>query len=84
MFLIIVEAFLLNPIKFKSLKNNFFKTSFFTSTVNIEEDINVSTLLIIFYIGGSDIDEPYTDVASILSILTNINYFNINFLEKKK
>lgn len=83
MFLIIVEAFLINPIKFKTGKMQFFKNSFFTSTINLEEDINVSTLLILFYLGGSDIDEPYTDVASILSILTNINYFNLNFLEKK-
>jgi len=46
---------------------------------DIEEDDDAGTLLVLFFIGGSDIDEPYTDLASILTLLQFIDYFELNF-----
>jgi len=46
---------------------------------DIEEDDDTGTLLVLFFLGGSDIDEPYTDLASILTLLQFLDYFELNF-----
>jgi hypothetical protein len=45
----------------------------------IEEDEDVGALIVLFFLGGKDIDEPYTDLASILTLLQFIDYFEIEF-----
>jgi hypothetical protein len=42
-----------------------------------EEDYDVGSFLILFVLGGRDVDEPYTDIASILTILQFFDYFEI-------
>jgi hypothetical protein len=32
----------------------------------------------LFFLGGRDIEEPYTDIASILSLLQFLDYFDIS------
>ena len=48
---------------------------------DIEEDDDTGTLLILFFLGGSDIEEPFTDIASILTLLQFLDYFDLNFDE---
>lgn len=48
---------------------------------DIEEDDDTGTLLVLFFLGGSDIDEPFTDLASILTLLQFLDYFDLNFDE---
>jgi len=48
----------------------------------IEEDEDVGNLLVLFFLGGSDIDEPYTDLAAILTLLQFLDYFEIDLQEE--
>ena len=48
---------------------------------DIEEDEDLGVLIILFFLGGKDIDEPYTDLAGILTLLQFSDYFEIE-LEK--
>ena len=45
---------------------------------DIEEDEDIGILLVLFFLGGSDIDEPFTDLASILTLLQFLDYFDLN------
>lgn len=47
----------------------------------IEEDDDIGNLLVLFFLGGSDIDEPYTDLASILTLLQFLDYFEVDLEE---
>jgi len=47
----------------------------------IEDDSDTGNLFVIFFLGGSDIDEPYTDIASILTLLQFLEYFEIESQE---
>nr|YP_009118065.1 apocytochrome b [Paracercomonas marina]AJF22835.1 apocytochrome b [Paracercomonas marina] len=44
----------------------------------IEDDEETANLLILFFLGGSDIDEPYTDLATIITLLQFLEYFEID------
>lgn len=44
----------------------------------IEDDEDTGNLLVLFFLGGSDIDEPYTDLASILTLLQFLDYFEVD------
>jgi ubiquinol-cytochrome c reductase cytochrome b/c1 subunit len=35
---------------------------------DIEHDIDTGTFLVLFFLGGKDIDEPYTDLATVITI----------------
>jgi len=48
---------------------------------DIEEDDDTGILLVLFFLGGSDIEEPFTDLASILTLLQFLDYFDLNFDE---
>jgi len=48
---------------------------------DIEEDEDVGTLLVLFFLGGSDIDEPFTDLASVLTLLQFLDYFDLDLEE---
>jgi len=50
---------------------------------DIEEDDTAGILLILFVLGGKDIDEPYTDIASILAILQFLDFFDLDFKEEE-
>lgn len=41
----------------------------------IDEDDEVGALILLFFLGGQDIDEPYTDLASILTLVQFLDYF---------
>jgi hypothetical protein len=45
---------------------------------DIEEDDDTGTLLVLFFLGGSDIEEPFPDLASILTILQFLDYFDLD------
>jgi ubiquinol-cytochrome c reductase cytochrome b subunit len=47
----------------------------------IEEDDDIGNLLVLFFLGGSDIDEPYTDLAAILTLLQFLDYFEVDLEE---
>lgn len=44
----------------------------------IEDDEETANLFILFFLGGSDIDEPYTDLATIITLLQFLEYFEID------
>ena len=48
---------------------------------DIEDDDDVGALVILFFLGGKDIDEPYTDLASILTLLQFLDYFDLDLEE---
>jgi hypothetical protein len=48
---------------------------------DIEDDDDVGTLIVLFYLGGKDIDEPYTELASILTMLQFLDYFDLDLEE---
>lgn len=48
---------------------------------DIEDDDDVGALIILFFLGGKDIDEPYTDLASILTLLQFLDYFDLDLEE---
>lgn len=50
----------------------------------IDDDDDVSALVILFFLGGKDIDEPYTDLASILSLLQFLDYFDLDLFEDEE
>ena len=43
----------------------------------IEDDSDAGTLFIIFFLGGKDIDEPYTDLSTVLTFLQFSDYFDL-------
>lgn len=49
---------------------------------DIEEDDTAGILIILFILGGKDVDEPYTDIASILAILQFLDFFDLDFKEE--
>ena len=48
---------------------------------DIENDGDIGALTILFFLGGKDIDEPYTELAGILSLVQFLDYFNLNLYE---
>ncbi len=44
---------------------------------DIEEDEDLGVLVILFFLGGKDIDEPYTDLAGIITLLQFSDYFEV-------
>lgn len=50
----------------------------------IEDDDDTGSLFILFFLGGNDIDEPYTDLASILTLLQFLEYFEVDLEEEKE
>jgi hypothetical protein len=38
----------------------------------------LGVLVILFFLGGKDIDEPYTDLAGILTLLQFLDYFDVD------
>lgn len=51
---------------------------------DIDEDDDIGNLLVLFFLGGSDIDEPYTDLASILTLLQFLDYFDVDLEEDEE
>jgi hypothetical protein len=43
----------------------------------IEDDEDAGTLWVLFFLGGSDIEEPFPDLASILTLVQFLDYFNL-------
>jgi len=48
----------------------------------VEDDSDAGSLYILFFLGGSDIDEPYTELASVLTLLQFLEYFEIEIEEQ--
>ena len=48
-----------------------------TFETDIEEDSDLGVLFILFFLGGKDIDEPYTDLAGLLTLLQFLDYFDL-------
>jgi quinol-cytochrome oxidoreductase complex cytochrome b subunit len=89
MFFVLIDLFLLdiilddqhNYFNFEDISN--LDNLNFDMEVDIEEDDDFGTLLILFFLGGSDIDEPYTDLASILTLLQFLDYLDLNIEENE-
>ena len=45
---------------------------------DIEEDVEAGNILVLFFLGGQDIDEPYTDLASALTIVQILDYVDFS------
>lgn len=48
----------------------------------IEDEDDFGSLLVLFFLGGKDIDEPYTDIATILTFLQFLDYFDLEIEEE--
>ena len=48
----------------------------------IEDDTNASSLLILFFLGRKDIDEPYTDLSTLLTFLQFSDYIALEDTEE--
>ena len=44
----------------------------------LDEDEDTASLFVLFFLGGRDIDEPYTELSSILTFLQFLDYFDLN------
>jgi ubiquinol-cytochrome c reductase cytochrome b subunit len=78
MFGTIVDLFLLDMIEDDQEENDDVISGDDDMSSDIEEDSDTGNLIVIFFLGGSDIDEPYTDLASILTLLQFLEYFEID------
>lgn len=47
----------------------------------VDEDDDTGSLLIQFFLGGSDIDEPFPDLSTILTLLQFIDYIDLSAVE---
>jgi len=45
---------------------------------DIEEDIEAGNILVLFFLGGQDIDEPYIDLASALTIVQLLDFVDFS------
>lgn len=87
MFGMIVDVFLLDIILDDATEENFIEEETETNDFlegmdsDIEEDDDIAALIVLFFLGGKDIDEPYTDLASILTLLQFLDYFDLDFEE---
>ena len=48
----------------------------------IDPDEDTGSLLVLFFLGGRDIDEPYTDLAAILTMLQFLDYFDTALVDE--
>jgi ubiquinol-cytochrome c reductase cytochrome b/c1 subunit len=84
-FLTIIDLLILDLIN-SDLQSDFFfinDISDWTDNYNsieldIEEDDDIAFLLILLFLGSRDIDEPYTDLASTLTLIQFLDYFDLN------
>lgn len=77
MFGMIVDLFLIDTI------NSEDDLAFLEGRVEEKEEVwynddETSAMFMLFFLGGRDIEEPYTDIASILSLLQFLDYFDIS------
>lgn len=79
MFLTLVDLFLLDLIMDDGETMHFLSVfSMNELEEELDEDEDTGTLLILFFLGGKDIDEPYTELSSILTFLQFLDYFDLN------
>jgi hypothetical protein len=49
----------------------------------IEEDLDAGLLFVYFFLGGRDIDEPYTDLSSGLTLVQFLDLFDLRMEEEE-
>jgi quinol-cytochrome oxidoreductase complex cytochrome b subunit len=80
MFATIVDMFILDIIGAED------EEDFDINTLDLEgwmeDEGGTASLIILFYLGGKDIDEPYTDLATILTFLQFLDYFDVEIDEE--
>ncbi len=84
-FLILIDLFFIDIIVDQKTSNffftnmyNFVPSQYTLLDSNMEEDDDVGIFIILLFLGGYDIDEPYTDLASLLAFLQFLDYFDLN------
>jgi ubiquinol-cytochrome c reductase cytochrome b subunit len=60
---------------------SFLHNNFIIIDTDLEEDDDAGFLIILLFLGGRDIDEPYTDISIILSFLQFLDYFDLELEE---
>jgi hypothetical protein len=77
MFLTILDLFLFDLIDDDDTSFDF-DNGLMTDDADSEllEDTDTASLLLLFFLGGSDIDEPYTELSTILTCLQFLDYFD--------
>lgn len=74
-FLTLVDVLLIDAITDSDV--DFLEELEDTDEEEIENDEDLGILVIIFFLGGSDIDEPYTDLTTIPTFLQFMDYFDL-------
>ena len=49
------------------------------TVINTENEEDIGTFIVLFYLGGVDIEEPYPDIASALVLLHFFEHIDLNF-----
>jgi len=49
------------------------------TVINTENEEDIGTFIVLFYLGGVDIEDPYPDLASALVLLHFFEHFDLNF-----
>lgn len=81
-FLMIVDMFLLDVFSEEDTNTISFNNEQTFEDSDIVIDVSTGSLLVLFFLGGSDIDEPYTDLSSILTLIQIFDIFSIHKTKK--
>jgi quinol-cytochrome oxidoreductase complex cytochrome b subunit len=74
MFITIFDMFILNSLDDDD-SNEIEGDEYDDAHVDEEEDGDTWALLLLFFLGGKDVEEPYTDIATLLTFLQFLDYF---------